>query len=62
MILVTPRAMLLWSSKTKSKRAGTGLRAIDHERASPGFTLFAVYQSETTTMYLIDLDGAVVHT
>lgn len=46
----------------KLKRAGTGLRALDRERAWPGFTLFAPYQSKSTTVYLIDLDGAVVHT
>lgn len=48
--------------QTKLKRAGTGLRALDRERAWPGFTLFALYQSETTTVYLIDLDGVIVHT
>ena len=48
--------------QTKLKRAGTGLRAFDRERAWPGFTLFAPYQSVTTTVYLIDLDGNVVHT
>jgi len=46
----------------KLKRAGLGLRALDRERAWPGFTLFALYQSATTTVYLIDLDGTVVHT
>ena len=48
--------------QTKLKRAGTGLRALDRERAWPGFTLFAPYQSKSTTVYLIDLDGTVVHT
>ncbi len=48
--------------QTKLKRAGTGLRALDRERAWAGFTLFAPYQSATTTVYLIDLDGTVVHT
>jgi hypothetical protein len=48
--------------QTKLKRAGTGLRALDRERAWPGFTLFALYQSKSTTVYLIDLDGTVVHT
>jgi hypothetical protein len=48
--------------QTRLKRAGTGLRALDRERACPGFTLFALYQSTTTTAYLIDLEGAVVHT
>lgn len=48
--------------QTKLKRAGTGLRALDRERAWPGFTLFAPYQSKSTTVYLIDLDGTVTHT
>ena len=43
--------------QTKLKRAGTGLRAWDRERAWPGFTLFAPYQSEAATVYLIDLEG-----
>jgi hypothetical protein len=47
--------------QSKLKRAGTGLRAVDRERAWPGFTLFAPYQSAETTVYLIDLDGSVVH-
>src|SRR5438552_15652632 len=48
--------------QVKLRRAGTGLRALDRERAWPGFTMFAPYQSATTTVYLIDLDGTVVHT
>lgn len=48
--------------QTRLKRAGTGLRALDRERAYAGYTLFALYQSVTTTVYLIDLDGTVVHT
>lgn len=42
------------------KRAGTGLRALDTERACPGFTLFAP-QSGGGKVYLIDLEGKVVH-
>ena len=45
----------------KLKRAGVGLRALDRERAFPGFTLFAP-QSGGGKVYLIDLDGNVVHT
>src|SRR5918996_1429478 len=45
----------------KAKRAGVGLRACDHDRAFPGFTLFAP-QSGGGKVYLIDLDGNVVHT
>jgi len=48
--------------QTRLKRAGTGLRAWDRERAWPGYTLFAPYQSNDTTVYLIDLDGTPVHT
>ena len=48
--------------QAKLKRAGTGLRALDRERAWPGFTLFALYQSKSTAVYLIDLEGTVVHT
>jgi len=43
--------------QNKLKRAGTGLRALDPERAWPGFTLFALYQSAGSTVYLIDLEG-----
>jgi hypothetical protein len=42
------------------KRAGTGLRALDPDRAWPGLTLFAP-QTGGGTVYLIDLEGKVVH-
>ena len=45
----------------KAKRAGVGLRACDHDRVFPGFTLFAP-QSGGGKVYLIDIDGNVVHT
>jgi len=48
--------------QTRLRRSATGLRALDRERACAGYTLFAPYQSETTTVYLVDLDGTVVHT
>jgi uncharacterized protein (UPF0248 family) len=44
------------------KRRGVGLRALDPERASPGFTLFAPHFVENRTVYLIDLQGNVIHT
>ena len=44
--------------QNKIRRAGTGLRALDPERAFPGFTLFAPPGS---AVYLIDLQGNVVH-
>ena len=47
--------------QNKLKRSGIGLRACDHERAFPGFTLFAP-QSGGGKVYLIDIDGNVVHT
>ena len=45
----------------KAKRAGVGLRACDHDRAFAGYTLFAP-QSGGGKVYLIDIDGNVVHT
>ena len=47
--------------QNKLKRSGIGLRACDHERAFPGYTLFAP-QSGGGKVYLIDLDGNPVHT
>jgi hypothetical protein len=44
------------------KRRGVGLRACDPERACPGFTLFAPVFEQNRTVYLIDLQGEVVHT
>ena len=43
------------------RRRGIGLRASDPERASPGFTLFAPHFVQNRTVYLIDLQGNVVH-
>jgi Arylsulfotransferase (ASST) len=42
------------------RRRGTGLRALDVDRASPGLTLFA--PANDGIVYLIDLRGTVVHT
>ena len=44
------------------KRRGVGLRVCDPERAFPGFTLFAPHFVENRNVYLIDLQGNVVHT
>jgi uncharacterized protein (UPF0248 family) len=44
------------------KRRGIGLRAGDPERAYPGFTLFAPHFVQNRIVYLIDLQGEVVHT
>jgi len=46
--------------QTKAKRSGVGVRAHDPERAFPGYTLFAP-QSSGGKVYLVDLDGAVIH-
>ena len=45
----------------KAKRAGLGLRALNRDKACPGFTLFAP-QSGGGKVYLIDLEGNVIHT
>lgn len=45
----------------KRKRQGTGLRALDPERACPGLTLFAPLTADTT-VFLVDLEGRVAHT
>jgi hypothetical protein len=43
------------------RRRGTGLRALDVSRASPGLTLFSPMEGDGT-VYLIDLRGKIVHT
>ena len=47
--------------QNKVKRSGIGLRACDRDRAFDGFTLFAPLSGDGK-VYLIDLDGEVVHT
>jgi len=42
------------------RRRGVRLRGLDRSRTSPGFTLFAPMNG-TGTVYLIDLNGKVVH-
>jgi uncharacterized protein (UPF0248 family) len=44
------------------KRRGIGLRAYDPERAFTGFTLFAPHFVDSKNVYLIDLQGTIVHT
>jgi hypothetical protein len=44
-----------------TKRRGVGLRAMNPERASPGFTLFSPLIWGEGVVYLIDLRGEVVH-
>jgi hypothetical protein len=48
--------------KNTLKRRGVGLRAYDIGRACPGFTLFAPHFQQNRTVYLIDVEGEVVHT
>jgi len=43
------------------KRRGVGFRGYDPDRASPGFTLFAPSANTNKTVFLIDLQGNVVH-
>jgi hypothetical protein len=45
-----------------TKRRGVGLRAVNPERACPGFTLFAPLIWGDGRVYLVDLHGNVVHT
>jgi len=42
------------------RRRGTGLRALNRDKASPGYTLFAPLTGHGE-VYLVDLDGEVVH-
>jgi hypothetical protein len=42
------------------RRRGTGLRALDKSKASPGYTLFSPITGKGE-VYLIDLEGTVVH-
>ena len=44
------------------KRRGVGLRACEPERVFSGFTLFAPHFVENRNVYLIDLQGEIVHT
>src|SRR5437879_12963148 len=44
-----------------TRRRGVGLRALNPERASPGFTLCAPLIWGDGKVYLIDLHGNVVH-
>jgi hypothetical protein len=43
------------------KRRGVGFRGLDKARAFPGFTLFAPIAATNRTVYLVDMDGTVVH-
>jgi Arylsulfotransferase (ASST) len=48
--------------QNRVKRSGTGLRGYDPDRAWPGYTLFTPTASTNRTVYLIDMEGSVVHT
>jgi len=43
------------------KRRGVGFRGMDKAHAYPGFTLFAPMAATNRTVYLIDMEGNVVH-
>src|SRR5262245_8879004 len=43
------------------KRRGVGFRGYDPDRAFPGFTLFTPLPTTNRTVYLIDMQGNVVH-
>jgi hypothetical protein len=43
------------------KRRGVGFRGVDKARADAGFTLFAPIAATNRTVYLIDMEGTVVH-
>src|SRR5215471_17203101 len=47
---------------TTIKRRGVGLRGHDPDRTFAGFTLFSPLPSNNKTVYLIDMQGNVVHT
>ncbi|HTE87220.1 MAG TPA: aryl-sulfate sulfotransferase [Dehalococcoidia bacterium] len=44
------------------KRRGVGFRGYDAARVSRGFTLFAPINETNRTIYLVDIEGQVVHT
>jgi hypothetical protein len=44
------------------KRRGVGLRTLDSQRASPGFTLFAPHFVQNRAVYLINLKGEIFNT
>ena len=44
--------------QNRIKRAGTGLRAYDAERAWHSYTLFAPDTVDTNTVYLVDMEGS----
>ena len=48
--------------QVRVRRAGVGLRAYDPSKTFNGFTLFAPFGAEARTVYLIDMQGHVVHT
>ena len=43
------------------KRRGVGFRGMDRARAYQGFTLFAPIAATNRTVYLIDMEGKIVH-
>jgi hypothetical protein len=43
------------------KRRGVGFRGMDRAHAYPGFTMFAPMAATNRTVYLIDMEGQIVH-
>jgi hypothetical protein len=58
---VQPTATLDAIEPITIKRRGVGFRGMDRARAYPGFTLFAPIAATNRTVYLIDMEGKVVH-
>jgi hypothetical protein len=58
---VQPTATLDAIEPITIKRRGVGFRGMDRARAYPGFTLFAPIAASNRTVYLIDMEGKVIH-
>ncbi len=58
--LTSDQARDLVVDQNTLRRHGVGLRALDRDKASPGYTLFTPLSGDGEA-YLVDLDGEVVH-
>ncbi len=58
--MVSSRTVPVVVDQNTLRRRGVGLRALDLERASPGYTLFTPITGQGE-VYLVDLEGRVVH-
>jgi hypothetical protein len=59
--IIRPAAALATIEQNTLKRRGVGLLASDTERAAAGLTLFAPLFVQSREVYLIDLQGKIVH-